>query len=61
MEFKIIIFNLTYLHYACLSDNVDVVKYLLSLNEIPLNAMDKILKFLFLWHLNIFFNGISKN
>lgn len=45
----------TLLHNACHSGNIDLVKYLISLNQIDLNSKDVFLLFLILFLLNILF------
>lgn len=52
MEFHYIFSNNTILHHACLSGNLSLVKFLLSLNKFDINAVN-ILK-------SIFFNYVSK-
>lgn len=46
-NFKIVKIFETILHFACKSDNLELVKYIISLNEIDVDAKD-ILKFIFL-------------
>lgn len=48
MEFqKIIEFYATILHYACRSGNIDLVKYLISLNKIDMQAKTIVYLFFF--------------
>lgn len=48
MEFLFSIVFETILHFACRSDNLELVEYIVSLNEIEVDAKDVFLAFVFI-------------